>query len=354
MKILILFLFISLSGLSLTAQATWNDTAKTTVNLKGFKLTNKIVKAEYGKVNMFFNQSDYLKKEEKKDTVIITPKYFDDNTIADLLKKGQVKILRRSDNSIETEITHYLKQTVSMVDRIFELHDGVGFFSHLEIMGLEDVYDLGKPDTANIARKKTKTQVEKIKYEETFPNIIDTTTIKIKDYFPAKPSFHYVYDLNNGYGESDTNICKVGKLNDKDIFYFAECYDKYNIVVIGSTVFGCGIYFYQNDSLYTIEADYEKDIKAEELGAPALLIPALIKPGDSTTLDLRTDKKVFTFLKREDLTIGNVKHYDCIKLKIKDYWDHSIYLGYIWLEKNVGLIKWMRDTGRVDEMVNGF
>jgi hypothetical protein len=30
------------------------------------------------------------------------------------------------------------------------------------------------------------------------------------------------------------------------------------------------------------------------------------------------------------------------------YWDDTVYLSYFWLQKNVGLVKWMRDTGRED------
>lgn len=354
MKILITFTFFSLTGLTLFAQSAWIDTVKTPVNLKGFKLTNKVVKAEYGKVIMYFNQIDYLKRKVKEDTFRITPKYFSEQTIADLLKEGRVKIVRRSDDSVETEITHYLKQDGSTCDRIFELHDGVDFFFHLEIIGIMDAYAPSISDTVNSTEKDTTTQVKEFAYADELADITDTARIKIKDYFPSKPSFHYVYNDNNGYGELDTNICKSVKLNRKDIFYFAECYNKFGIVSIGTTMFGPGIYFYQNDSLFTIEADYEEDIKEKKLGDAALLIPALIKPGDSSILDLGMNKQVFTYLKREDLKIGNITHKDCIKLKIKEYWPHTIYIGYVWLKKGFGLVKWMRSTGLIEELVGSF
>jgi len=343
-----------LTGLNLSAQSVWKDTVKTVVNLKGFKLTNKVVKAEYGKVIMYFNQTDYLKKKVKEDTVRITPKYFSEQTIVTLLKKGQVRIIKRSDNSIETQITHYLKQYGSTCDRIFELHNGVDFFMHLEIIGIMNAFTWSTSDTINSRGKDTTVQIKEFAYAEELPDITDNARIKIKDYFPPKPSFHYVYNDNNGYGELDTNICKTRKLNRKDIFYFAECYNKFDIVSIGTTMFGAGIYFYQKDSLFTIEADYEKDIKDKELGDAALLIPALIKPGDSSILDFGMNRQVFTFLKREDLKIGAITHKDCIKFKITEYWPDTIYIGYVWLKKNFGLIKWMRSTGKVDEIVDSF
>ena len=81
-------------------------------------MTDKIVKAEYGKVIMYFNQTDYLKRKVKQDTVRITAKYLSEYTVVNLLKKGRAKIIRRSDNSIETEITHFLKQYGSMSTNI--------------------------------------------------------------------------------------------------------------------------------------------------------------------------------------------------------------------------------------------
>ena len=209
-------------------------------------------------------------------------------------------------------------------------------------------------DSVGSAKKASPIQLEKFEYPEEYPDNIDTTRIKIKDYFPFKPSFHYVYNDNNGYGELDTIICKSVKLISNNVFYFAECFNKFDVVSIGTTMFGPGIYYYQNDSLFTITADYEKNIKEKELGDPALLIPASIKPGDSSGLDLVTHKQVFTFLTKEDLTIGEVIYKDCIKLKIKEYWPETIYIGYVWLKKDFGLIKWMRFTGLVEEMVGAF
>jgi hypothetical protein len=358
MRISVFILFYLLIGLSVSGQAVWPDTLKTNVNLESFHPTKKTVQAEYGKVTMYFNQADYLKTEVAADTVRITPKYFSDKDISRLLKEGKVKIVNRSDNTIEREIVHYLKQYASMCDRIFELKNGVRFFSRLEIFGLMNVFSFEDPeinlskDTSTVQRIAQERKNE-FEYPEEFPVADDKTIVRIRDYLPCKKSAHYVYSNNNGYGEFDTNICKTRRLGKQDIFYFEECYDKNGMLSIGTTMFGYGIYFYRNDSLFTMEADYEKDIAENRIGDAGLLLPANMSIGDSAILESPDKRETFTLLAKEDIQTNTVLK-DCIKFKIKTYWPGTVYIGYVWLQKGVGLVKWMRSTGRIDELTSHY
>jgi hypothetical protein len=339
---------------SINAQSFSDDTVKTTVNLQKFKLEKKVVKAEYGRVIMYFNQTDYLKTQKDVDTVRITPKYFSDDIITDLLKKGSVKIIRRSDNSVVPKITHRIKIYGSQGQREFEFEDGEYFYSHLEIVGI--MYDgmWSFPDSAELSKRDTIKPKKNYAYEEEFASTQIKKTIKIKDYFPNKPSSHYVYSNNNGYGELDSNVCKSGKLNNQDIFYYAECFDRFGLFSIGTTTFGPGIYFYKNDSLFAVDADYEKDIPEKNIKNATLLLPSYMSTGDSVIFDKGLEKQTFTYLLNEDIEIGDIIHKDCIKFKIIDNWPDTMYIQYFWLQKDIGLVKWMRSTGRIDELVNQF
>jgi hypothetical protein len=341
----------------LKAQSILTDTLPTTVNIAKFELDKKVVKAEYGKVIMYFNQTDYLGGKADADTIRITPKYFDDHSISRLLKEGKAKVWRRSTNSFINNIAHRLEQFGSMASRFFEFADGVSFFSNLEVIGIMGAYNFEFHDSSMQQKKDTVIQTKEFEYEEEFPNTKDTIAIKIKDYFPVNPSMYYVYDLNNDYGETDTNQCRSAMRQGQDIFYFAECYTQFpRLVSIGSTSFGSGLYFYRNDSLFTIETDYEKDIPEKEKEEAMLLLPSTMTAGDSSIIvdSIWNHRQVFTYLSCEDLTIKGTIHKDCIKIKILDYWDSTIYLSYVWLKKGTGLIKWMRATGHVDELINCF
>ncbi len=331
---IIFFLF---TALSLLGQSKGNDTLKTTVNLKSFKLSKKVVRAEYGQVIMFFNQTDYLKAKVAADTVQITPKYFSDEVIADLLKKGRVKIIKRSDNTVETKIVHYLRQYGSFCDRVFELQNEIGFFSILEIIGIYSPPMIYKDDSiSDVEKEKTFVQVNDFGYPEEFPKINDTMIIKIKDYFPLKEFIHYVYNPNNGYGELDTSICKSAKLADQNIFYFEDCYKKY--ITPGFSIDGL-CYFYKNDSLFALEIIIAEDIAEININDALLLFPANMIIGDSVVMDLGMSKQTITLLAKEDLQINDTVIKDCLKFKTKDYWSDEIYIRYVWLQKDVGIVK---------------
>ncbi len=354
MRILILFSFFSLALQDSNEQVILTDTFPTTVQLNKYNVGKKVVKAEYGKVIMYFKQKDYFGKELKDDTVRVTPKYFDDYSISKLLKKGKAKVWRRSTQIFQDSIRHRLKQFASMADREFEFTDGTCFFINLEIIGIMGAIYFPKFDSSKPQKKEIVIPQKKFEYDEEFAKTNDTSSIKIRDYFPVKPLGYYVYDSDNEYGETDTNQCKLTKIKGIDVFYFAECYNKYSLISIDWTMFGAGLYFYRNDSLFTMEAEYEKDIQEKDPGDALLLLPAFMIPGDSIIINLNSHKNILTYLSREDVTIKGTTYYDCIKFKMLECWDDTIYLEYIWLKKDVGMIKWMRSTGRRDEFINLF
>lgn len=358
MKIVLLVFIFFFIAKDPACQTRISDTLPVTVDLSRFIPNKKIVKVEYGKVIMYCNQADYLGKEAEQDTVRITPKYLNDDIIADLLEKGRVRVWRRSTENFEDSIRHQLKQVVSMASRWFKFNDGTNFFSQLEIIGIYGAISFDTRHRSKNKKKKKIIQVKEFEYEEEFADTKDTMRIKTRDYFPVLPSQYYIYDPNNGYGETDTNQCRTIVLQGKEIFYFAECYSPNEIISIGTEMFGSGIYFYRNDSLFTIDADYEQDIYEKDLSDAAILLPAYIKPGDSLTVANNNWKswkrEVLTYLRHEDIIVKDRSYQDCIKIKILTYYDDSIYLEYIWLKKNVGLIKWMRATGRIDELIGFF
>lgn len=351
-KVLFSFIITCFLYSGVSAQAVWTDTLRTKVDLKNFSTGKAIVEAQYGKVIMYFNQKDYYGHEKNTDTVKLTPKYFNNNAITLLLKEGKVKIFRRSSSAFVSTYTHYLKQYASMCSRIYEFEDGVSFYSHVEITGIMGAVNLNH--YAKKGPKEKKVPKKEFEYPETFANLKDKNKIRIKDYFPEKSKSHYVYTNNNGYGESDTIECRSALLKNINVFYFAECYSKTQLISIGTSVFGPGIYFYKNDSLFAIEADFENEIAEKDPKSAALLLPAVMAPGYSVTFDFGLEKHIFTYLSNEDLTIENTIYKDCVKIKIIEQWPGTIYLGYVWLQKGKGMVKWMRSTGRIDSFVSEY
>jgi hypothetical protein len=196
--------------------------------------------------------------------------------------------------------------------------------------------------------------VKEFEYKEEFPDFNDSSRVNIKDYFPLIPNTYFAYYSENRYGEIDTNICVKSSLDKQPIFYFKESYDKFGAGSISTTNFGEGVYFYKNDSLFTKDISWIKDIRENDLSVSKLLLPKIMKIGDSTVKENASNKQVLTLLKRETIVIQGKMLKDCIKIKVLTYWDDTIYLSYIWLQKNLGLVKWKRDSGREDELIEIF
>jgi hypothetical protein len=336
------------------SQEFWNDTVYHTVDLRRFKTSKKIVRIEYGRITAFVNQKDYFGAVKNKDTIRITPKFLDDWKFIALMEKGKVKLYRITTESYVNKIQYRFKKIADIL-QFFEFEDSTVFFvqvrAHVSLFsnGFHFSNDsISKDSIRNIVRKK------EFEYPEEFPATGQNGLFKIKDYFPGKKNNYYVYDNGNRYEERYTFRCKATRVQRKTVFYFRENYDKYNVYSIDYTHFGDGIYYFQNDSIYTIAVGYEKEIKEADTADAKLFLPTYLKIGDSTARVNSVNRKVITLLKQEDLNITNKVYKDCLKFKQLTYWNDTIYLSYFWLHKNTGLVKWMRDTGREDVLINMF
>lgn len=336
------------------AQPKHTDTLPVKVNLSRFHNAKKVVKAEYGKAILYLDQRNYLGKEMKEDTVRITPKYLEEAKLSELLKKGKARIFRKETGAFVNAIVHQLHVTYTMGIRRFEFTDGDPFFAEVEYH-YSIMWNYSVADTAKPAEIKKKIPVKEFATEEEFPSLADTVAVRIRDYYPLVADRNFITQVPyNSYGETDTTKCRVTSLQGQQLYYFVECFSKFGVYSVDVTQFGHGLYFYRHDSLFTIDADWEDDIPEKDTAEAVLLLPAVMKAGDSIVAADGFKRRVITLLRHEELTIGDKVYKDCIKLKILDYYDDTIYLEYVWLCKDLGQVKWMRGTGRVDELVGWF
>lgn len=339
------------------AQTIWPDTLRTFVKLGQYDLGNKIVLADTRRVIMFFRQSDYFGKETTQDTVKTSPRYFNDHKINDLLKQGKVRIIRKLTNSEVYEINHRLVQYASECDREYEFSDGVSFWRQKEIIGIYNPYVYQKPDSIELERRVK--IVPKKDFDpdfEEFPDRTQNHRFRISEYFPEKIRITYLYKIGGGYYEYiDTIGHKSSKIDKQNVFYFPYLgYSKFKSINTKTTMFGDGGYFYKNDSLFTLEVEYEQDLIKKSIKNAKLLFPAEMSIGDSINIEYGYYRKTLTFIKKESIIAGSREYEDCVKIKIITYWPNTIYISYVWLKKDIGMVKWVRDTGRIDELVNTF
>jgi hypothetical protein len=332
-----------------------NDTSYTTVNLRHFKPGKKVAQIEYGKVTVYARQQDYFGRIQKKDTVVITPKYLDDWKLVQLLESGRARVYRIATGEFVPQITHHLKRYADVYE-LFQFTDSTVFLMkrrfHISLFNNSELFF--SSDSLAPAKRIPKPRVKEFEWPEVFADSTDRTAVNTRDYLPLMNNQFYVYDDGNRYGERDTIVCRRALLSGKPVFYFRETYDKFGVYPVSYTYAGEGLLYYQNDSLFTIPCDYEREIKESRFADARLFLPAVLKPGDSAVRENTWNKKVLSLVKKEDVMVRGRLLKDCILLKMLTYWEETVYLSYYWLQKNVGLVKWQRDTGREDELVDYF
>ena len=337
-----------------------SDTIPVLVDISKNSIDTKIIKVPFGKVIFFFSQKDYLKKEIKQDTLLILPENLNMDNLNQILKEGKAKVYRISNASFIKRYTHRLKQYASMADRefYFENEDENVFFMLPEIYGLIPTLSYSLKDSLEQATDKINSKLKPTEkeyaYIEEFPNFNDTTRIKIKEYFPLNQKNLIIYkEYGNSNEYKDTLKTEFTILQDIKAYYFNEYEYPYSSVnMISNNMVGWpGLYYYQNDSLYGIEIDYDSEIKniKSPKSKSEVFLPKYIQVGDSIVKDSKSNKKVTTYLGLTDITIDKLTYKDCAKFKLITHWKTTSYLSYFWLHKGSGLIRRDFDSGLIYE-----
>ena len=90
------------------------------------------------------------------------------------------------------------------------------------------------------------------------------------------------------------------------------------------------------------------DVRKEGL---RLVVERPPQPGFATTIVDGAHTKTITVMPREDVVVPAGRFSACVKLEIHDDWGRTESTAYAWFADDVGLVKWIRNTGRVEELV---
>ncbi len=182
---------------------------------------------------------------------------------------------------------------------------------------------------------------------------LDAQTIKSKKYFPLVEGSRYTY--KGSFEESVyTNdlVCKTQQTESGQTYFYFE--DLVNgATIIGSNMFGLGSYQLRTEGIVTAETFWGRDLEELDQLSSQLLLPKKFKIQDPPVLeiDAGSAQKTVNFLRLEDISVPAGEYKNCLKVHIRTVWDSgTVYNEYIWLAKGVGMVKWQRATGRIDEL----
>ncbi|MEM6342428.1 MAG: hypothetical protein AAF927_01060 [Bacteroidota bacterium] len=182
---------------------------------------------------------------------------------------------------------------------------------------------------------------------------LSAQTIKSKKYFPLVEGSRYTYiGLFDKKEYTKAIICQAHTTEEGvKFYYFRETADPNSI--IGSNMFGLGSYSITKDGIVNAETFWWRDLAKLDQLVPQLLLPKKFRLQNPPILQLDAGKaqKTVKFLSLEDVSVPQGKYKNCLKVHIKTVWDSgTVYNEYIWLAKGVGMVKWQKTTGRIDEL----
>lgn len=186
--------------------------------------------------------------------------------------------------------------------------------------------------------------------------------VDASSYFPLIEGAKYWYrGIFEGTEYSEEILVKKVFVEDWDSFdsrgkeyYYFDDAPSDESGIISSNMFGMGLYQKDSAGIWTIEAFFKTDIVDSRTMARQLLLPDILSPRDRIKYTGSHGDPAMTLSYEgfENVGIISGKYNDCLKLKIVTRWDDgNTYVQYIWLARNIGMIKWKRNTGRIDELV---
>jgi hypothetical protein len=92
------------------------------------------------------------------------------------------------------------------------------------------------------------------------------------------------------------------------------------------------------------------DLKKANLGYFERLFPRKIVLDSIYKQQHGDDRRKYIFDKLEDVSIKGKLLPACLKLTIIQDWPTERYVDTVWFQKNTGVVKWLRSTGRLEEI----
>lgn len=189
-------------------------------------------------------------------------------------------------------------------------------------------------------------QAERIQEEEGF---------LFEEYFPIKNNDKKIYYVSHLTGKdtlidkNDSIVCLSDTVMNKEIFYFTdEPGDSASI--IGSRVFCDGVFYFENGEFFVSPVFWRIDLKKANLAYFDKLFPKRVMPDSIYRQEHGDQKRQYIFNKPENVPVKGKLLPACLKLTIIQNWPTQQYVDTVWFQRNTGVVKWLRSTGRLEEI----
>jgi hypothetical protein len=177
-----------------------------------------------------------------------------------------------------------------------------------------------------------------------------------EEYYPLKKSarqVYYVSHIKEGdtvQDVNDTSVCRSVNVSGKEVFFFNELKDGDSTGCVLCNSFAQGAVYYENGSLMYSPIFHVQDLKIANLYYFEALFPEEVQIDSAYRYKDGNKKLIFRFMGTESLNIRGREFKDCLKLEVTEDWPTAHYVSTVWFHKGLGVVKWHRSTGRLEEI----
>lgn len=180
-------------------------------------------------------------------------------------------------------------------------------------------------------------------------------TVPFEDYFPlitGDVKYFYVHHITGTDTLKDKNarsFCRSQLVKGTKIYYFTDELGPKDDLV-SAHVFCDGVCYYHHGAFLVSPLSWTDEIKKANLADFDTLFPAQVALNNPYKQQGEDEKRTYTFTGFESVTIAGKVYSDCLKLVVTQDWPTTHYTDIVWFQKGTGVVKWLRGTGRLEEL----
>ncbi len=153
----------------------------------------------------------------------------------------------------------------------------------------------------------------------------------------------------------DTIVTQAFSLEGKQAYYFVPIGRKdEEEALIERMATGLGLFLEEENKLKTVPALSRDALPDASLATRETMLAYPPKKGDRAEFGGRdgTWRHALTVVGLEDVRVPAGRFRHCLKLRTEELDEDEDNTGFVWLAPSVGVVRWERTTGRVDELVS--
>lgn len=186
---------------------------------------------------------------------------------------------------------------------------------------------------------------------------LNAQTVHFSEYFPLNDSTEKIYKVTRlqkkgpplDYEDSHT-WCFKQQVKGQDIYYFDDAPQDSTGKIIGSRIFLSGVCYYSHDTLYRSPVFWKYELDSATLHSFKPLYPPAVQLNKIYQTKDGDELRKYRFTGFENLTLNGRTYPRCLKMTILQIWPNKCYSDTVWFGKGIGVVKWIRSTGRVEEL----